>query len=136
MLQQKIFKLLAISIFFCAIGYKPTVFADTCPDMSSTSTIPSGWTLTEGEPQPLGNIFDGAVWADINSHRVIHCVYNSYPTSTFVLMRNQNATPFVPGSNWLTIGNMFCDPQTNQFCRCDSNVYPACPFDNSLNNKK
>lgn len=136
MLQQKIFKLLVISIFFCAAGYNQIITADTCPDMSGTSTIPSGWTLTRGKPQPLGNIFIGAAWNIVNGHNVIHCVYNTSLNPTFVLMKNQNATPFVPGSNWKTISNAPCNPQTEQFCRCDSNVYPACPFDNSLNNKK
>lgn len=135
MLKPKIYSLL---IIFTFLVYSDVLFANTCPDMSSTSSAPPGWILTLGKPLRTGNQFAGATWNV--AFAGIACVYNSNPNplSTFVLVGlDSNLTPIVPGSTWYIPSTKIpCITILNQGCRCANSQYTSCSFADSSNSKK
>lgn len=125
MLKHKTYHLLIISTLF----FYSNLFADTCPDMSNTSSAPSGWILTLGKPLSHGNQFAGATWNV--SFAGVACVYNSnpFPLSAFVLVSlDPNLMPIMKNSAW----NQFSSNQA----RCPSTTYASCSFADSSNTKK
>lgn len=138
MLKLKIYNFL---IILTLLFYSDILSANTCPDMSSTSSVPPGWRLTLGQPLAHGNQFTGATWNI--PFAGIACLYNSnpFPLSSFVLMGlDSKLTPTVPSSTWYLAyppsNKIPCITIFGQGCRCLNSEYANCSFADSSNTKK
>lgn len=103
-----------------------TLWAETCPDMSQSSSTPSGWyMIKQGTPLSSNNLFNGATW-NLVFRDEIACLYNNtYPfTNAFQLVSLQNVNEPSQGA-WQIVKarNPINDAGT-----CKSNEIANCPF--------